>query len=117
MKEDKDFRSMMDSIESQKERGYPSGSSHFAKMQCIGGAKPGNIGRDKNWPMPDKIPDAKENHQHLEKTDDSIKETSDAKAADETKSQKKIKPVNTEAKAAFDNMMDHPMDQLNSIMD
>ena len=54
--EDESFAKMMETREAAKTRGYPSG---FQKSQCLGGAKPGNMGRDKDWPMPKEIPKAK----------------------------------------------------------
>ena len=84
--EDQSFKKMMDDREAVKERGYPSGSSHFAKMQCIGGAKPGWVGRNKDWPMPSRVPNAKENHEHMEKK-------SEAEEADVVGSPKTTKPM------------------------
>lgn len=68
--EDKDFKSMMDEHEAGKARGPPSGS-HFAKMQnaSIWGVKPNFMGEGKDWVMPENIPEAKENNEHVEKAD------------------------------------------------
>lgn len=68
--EDKDFKSMMSEHEAGKARGPPSGS-HFAKMQnaSIWGVKPNFMGEGKDWVMPENIPEAKENNEHVEKAD------------------------------------------------
>ena len=56
MAEDMSFKKMMASREGAKERGLPAG---FQKSQLSNGAKPGWMGRDKDWPMPKTIPEGK----------------------------------------------------------
>lgn len=93
--EDKDFKSMMSEHEAGKARGPPSGS-HFAKMQnaSIWGVKPNFMGEGKDWVMPENIPEAKENNEHVEKADD-IKETKDAESTD-AGAQKPVSPLTGE---------------------
>ena len=81
--EDRDFKSMMDEREAGKARGPPA-SSHFTKMQnaTIWGVKPNVMGEGKDWVMPENVPEAKANSEHIEK-DDTIK---DAKPAETTSS-------------------------------
>ena len=143
--EDRDFKSMMDEREAGKARGPPASSHFAKMQNAtIWGVKPNIMGEGKDWVMPKDIPKAKENTEHIEK-DDTIKDAKPAETTSSAKTtgpsplegvgnlttkksgsnevpsfrdmmiQKAQKKDKSEYSDAFDDMMGHPVEELDRI--
>ena len=96
---------MMEDREASKTRGRPAG---FQKSQLSNGAKPGWMGRDKDWPMPKELPKAK-----TDADTEKVKKSDDVK---EPKEPKETEGVKKEYTDAFGDMMGHADKQVEDLV-